>query len=154
MAKHTKIYAYDIKTIEDKIMAFHSFDIQKIVYSTLNGDSTLDGLVGNNKIFDNVPQDTAYPYVVIGTEVSRDNGSKTLDGRIYNFDIEVYSQYRGQKEVKDAMERIYTLFDDVTLTVSGASNVMSRVVSTNTLVEADGITRQGIINVDFTTFDN
>ena len=52
------------------------------------------------------------------------------------------------------MERIYTLFHDVTLTVSGASNVMSRVVSTNTLVEADGITRQGIINVDFTTFDN
>ncbi|QDP61061.1 MAG: putative tail completion protein [Prokaryotic dsDNA virus sp.] len=135
-------------------MGIHSFDVQKIVYSTLNGDSTLDGLVGNNKIFDNVPQDTTYPYVVIGTENTRDNGTKTVDGRIYNFDIEVYSQYRGQKEIKNIMERIYNLMHDVTLSVSGASNVMSRVITTSTFVEVDGITRQGSVNVEFTTFDS
>lgn len=134
-------------------MGFHSFDLQSAVYSLLNGDSTLDGLVGNNKIFDNVPQDTSYPYVVIGTETSTDNGSKTLDGNIYNFDIHVWSQYRGQKEIKNIMERIYNLTHDVTISVSGASSIMSRVSSTSTFVEVDGITRHGLVNVNFTVYD-
>jgi len=32
-------------------MGFHSFDLQTAIFSLLSGDSTLDGLVGNNKIF-------------------------------------------------------------------------------------------------------
>ena len=31
---------------------------------------------------------------------------------------------------------------------------MSFVVATTTLVEADGLTRHGIVNVDFTVYDN
>ena len=31
-------------------MGFHSFDLQSAIYSTLDGDSTLDSLVGNNKV--------------------------------------------------------------------------------------------------------
>ena len=135
-------------------MGFHSFDLQSAIYSTLNGDSTLDSLVGNNKVFDNVPQDTAYPYVKIGLENSRDIGTKSLDGKVYNVDIEVWSQYRGQKEIKEVMERVYNLFNNATISVSGASSVMSFVVATTTLVEADGLTRHGIVNVDFTVYDN
>ena len=76
-------------------MSFHSFDLQTILYSTLNGDSTLDGIVGNNKIFDNVPQDTAYPYVVIGNISVINRGTKTIDGNEYDVDIDVWSEYRG-----------------------------------------------------------
>ena len=48
-------------------MGFHSFDLQSAIFSTLSGDSSLDSKIGDNKIFDTVaPQDTAYPYVVIG----------------------------------------------------------------------------------------
>ena len=72
-------------------MSFHSFDLQTILYSTLNGDSTLDGIVGNNRIFDNVPQDTDYPYVVIGNINVINRGTKSLDGNEYNVDIDVWS---------------------------------------------------------------
>ena len=64
-------------------MSFHSFDLQTILYSTLNGDSTLDGIVGNNKIFDHVPQDTSYPYVVLGNITTNNRGTKTVDGNEY-----------------------------------------------------------------------
>ena len=57
-------------------MGFHSFDLQSAIFSLLSGDSTLDGLIGNNKVFDNVPQDTAYPYVRIGLESTSDVGTK------------------------------------------------------------------------------
>ena len=136
-------------------MGYHSFDLQSAIYSLLSGDSTLDGLVGNNKIFDSIaPQDTAYPYVIIGLETMRDVGTKTLDGNVYNVDIDVWSQYRGQKEIKEIMERIYNLLNNATISVSGASSVMSYVVNAVTLTEVDGITRHGIVNIDFTIFDS
>lgn len=136
-------------------MGYHSFDLQSAIFSLLSGDSTLDGLVGNNKIFDSIaPQDTAYPYVIIGLETMRDVGTKTLDGNVYNVDIDVWSQYRGQKEIKEIMERIYNLLNNATISVSDASSVMSYVVNAVTLTEVDGITRHGIVNVDFTIFDS
>ena len=135
-------------------MGIHSFDLQTSIYNLLSGDSTLDSKIGNNKIFDNVPQDTAYPYVVIGTEASRNIGTKSLDGNVYNADIHVWSQYRGQKEIKEVIEIIYNLVNNATISVSGASSVMSYVVSTSTFVEVDGITRHGLVNIDFTVYDN
>lgn len=135
-------------------MSFHSFDVQSAIYTILNGDSTLDGIVGNNKIFDNVPQDTAYPYVVIGNINVINTGTKTLDGNEYNLDIDVWSEYRGKKEISDAMERIYELLHDTTYSVSGASFVNSQVRSTITLVENDGITRHGVLSLSVIVYDS
>ena len=135
-------------------MGYHSFDLQTIVYSTLNGDSTLDGIIGDNKIFDNVPQDTSYPYVVIGNESAINRGTKTLDGNEYTIDIEVWSQYRGKKEIKEAMERVYNLFHDATYSVSGADMVVSQVSNVITLTENDGITRHGVITLSVIVYDN
>tara|TARA_R100001591_G_scaffold108515_1_gene118057 strand:- start:921 stop:1328 length:408 start_codon:yes stop_codon:yes gene_type:complete len=135
-------------------MGYHSFDLQSAIYSLLNNDSTLDSLVGNNKIFDNVPDDTSYPYIQIGLETVSNIGTKTVDGNVYNVDIDVWSQYRGQKEIKEIMERIYVLCHDITISVSGADSVMSYVTNVTTLREADGITRHGIVNINFTIYDN
>jgi hypothetical protein len=135
-------------------MSFHSFDLQTILYSTLNGDSTLDGIVGNNRIFDNVPQDTDYPYVVIGNINVINRGTKSLDGNEYNVDIDVWSTYRGKKEISDAMERIYELLHDTTYTVSGANMVISQVRNTITLVENDGITRHGVLSLSVIVYDS
>ena len=135
-------------------MSFHSFDLQTILYSTLNGDSTLDGIVGDNKIFDNVPQDTGYPYVVIGNINVANRGTKSLDGNEYSVDIDVWSQYRGKKEISDAMERIYELLHDATYSVSGADMVVSQVRNTITLVENDGITRHGVLSLSVIVYDS
>ena len=135
-------------------MSFHSFDLQTILYSTLNGDSTLDGIVGNNKIFDNVPQDTTYPYVVLGNLTALNRGTKTLDGNDYVLDIDVWSTYRGKKEISEAMERIYELLHDTTYSVSGADMVVSQVRNTITLVENNGITRHGVLSLSVIVYDS
>ena len=123
-------------------MGFHSFDLQSAIFS------------GDNKIFDTVaPQDTAYPYVVIGTETSREVNTKDRSGRVYNVDIDVWSQYRGQKETKEIMEILISLLDNTTISVAGATSIVSQVVNAVTLVEGDGITRHGIVNVDFLIYD-
>jgi len=135
-------------------MSFHGFDLQTILYSTLNGDSTLDGIIGNNKIFDNVPQDTSYPYAIIGNFNVVNRGTKTLDGNEYSVDIDVWSTYRGKKEISQAMERIYELLHDTTYSVSGANMVISQVRNIITLVENDGITRHGVLTLSVIVYDN
>ena len=135
-------------------MSFHGFDLQTILYSTLNGDSTLDGIIGNNKIFDNVPQDTSYPYAIIGNFNVVNRGTKTLDGNEYSVDIDVWSTYRGKKEISQAMERIYELLHDTTYSVSGANMVISQVRNIITLVETVGITRHGVLTLSVIVYDN
>lgn len=135
-------------------MSFHSFDVQSALYSRLNGDSTLDGIIGDNKIFDNVPQDTSYPYVVLGNFNIANRGTKTLDGNEYFLDIDVWSTYRGKKEISEAMERIYELLHDATYSVSGADMVISQVRNVITLVENDGITRHGVLTLSVIVYDS
>ena len=135
-------------------MGFHSFDLQSAIYTLLNGDSKLDSLVGNNQIYDIVPLDSSYPYVVIGNINTNNEGTATLDGNEYLVDIDVWSRYRGKKEISEISERIYNLLHDQSLSVSGASHVMTRASSVQTLVAGDGITRHGIISLSIIVYDS
>ena len=124
-------------------MSLHSFALQERIYSTLNGDSTLGGLITG--VFDGVPDGQTLPIVVIGEQTSNDNGSKTLDGRDYIFNVDVFSDYRGMKEIKNIQKEIYRLLHESSLSVSGASFVDCRCEFTTDILEDDGITRHGVM---------
>lgn len=124
-------------------MSLHSFALQEAIYSTLNGDATLTGLITG--IFDSVPDDSTLPVVIVGPQTTNDNGSKTLDGRDYIFNVDVYSDYRGMKEIKNIQKEIYRLLHESSLSVSGASFVDCRCEFTTDILEDDGITRHGVM---------
>ena len=133
-------------------MALHSFALQERVYSTLNGDGTLGGLI--NGVFDSVPDGQTLPVVIIGAQSTSDNGSKTLDGRDYIFNVDVYSDYRGMKEIKNIQKEIYRLLHESSLSVSGASFVDCRCEFTTDILEDDGITRHGVMRFRAFVMDN
>ena len=133
-------------------MALHSFALQERVYSTLNGDGTLGGLI--NGVFDSVPDGQTLPVVIIGEQSTSDNGSKTLDGRDYIFNVDVYSDYRGMKEIKNIQKEIYRLLHESSLSVSGASFVDCRCEFTTDILEDDGITRHGVMRFRAFVMDN
>ena len=124
-------------------MSLHSFALQERIYSTLNGDSTLGALITG--IFDGVPDGQTLPIVVIGEQTSNDNGSKTLDGRDYIFNVDVFSDYRGMKEIKNIQKEIYRLLHESSLSVAGASFLDCRCEFTTDILEDDGITRHGVM---------
>ena len=135
-------------------MGYHSFDLQSAIFSLLSGDSTLDSLVGDNKIFDTVaPQDTAYPYVQIGDDSLSDNSTKDLDGNIHSIVIHTWSRYRGDKEAKEIMARVYDLLHNSSLSVSGASLVNARFDTSDILTDPDGITKHGVQRFNFVIYD-
>jgi hypothetical protein len=133
-------------------MASHGFELQKAIYSALNGDAALSALVTG--VYDDVPEGTAYPYVVLGEDTGINFGSKTLDGLEYTLTIHAWSQYRGRKEVKEIMEAIYDALHDASLSVTDATLVNIRQEFETTLMDADGLTRHGVMRFRAVVFDD
>ena len=136
-------------------MAIHSWNLQKAIYSRLSGgsitDENDDAITG---VFDDVPEGTAYPYVVIGEETATNIGLKDKDMHEYTQTIHVWSQYRGLRDIKEIMEQIYTLLNDYSITVSGASAISLRHEFQTTLTEGDGLTRHGVMRFRVVVSDN
>lgn len=135
-------------------MSLHSKALQTAIFSLLSGDSTLDGLIGNNRIYDEVPQNSAYPYVVIGEETTIDNGTKDRDGQEFTLTIHIWSRYRGGKQTKEIAERLYTLLHNTDISVSGASFANSRNEFFTILLDDDGLTRHGVMRFRVVIFDS
>lgn len=135
-------------------MSLHSKNLQIAIFNTLSNDSTLDTLIGNNRIYDEVPQGTSYPYVHIGEETTIDGGVKDKDAQEFTQTIHIWSRYRGGKETKEIAERIYTLLHNVDISVSNASFINSRNEFFTILLDDDGLTRHGIMRFRMVVFDN
>jgi len=134
-------------------MSLHSKNLQIAIFNILSGDSTLDTLIGNNRIYDEVPQGSAYPYVEIGDETTIDNGVKDKDGQEFTQTIHIWSRYRGSKETKEIAERIYTLLHNSAISVTGASFVNCRNEFFTILLDDDGLTRHGVMRFRVVVFD-
>lgn len=134
-------------------MSLHSWELQKAIFTALNGNTS--GISGANvPVYDDVPQDTSYPYVLIGEETTANNGSKTLDGVEHTQTIHVWSQYRGRREIKEIMGSVYENLHNTDISVSGATLVNCRQEFSTTLAENDGITRHGVMRFRAVVFDN
>lgn len=135
-------------------MSLHSWPLQQAIFTTLNSASITDydgsPITG---VFDDVPEQTVYPYVVIGQETVTNIGTKDVDANEYTLTIHVWSQYRGLQDVKKIMQQVYTSLHNVDIVVSGASMVNLRHEFENTILEADGITRHGIMRFRAVIFD-
>ena len=136
-------------------MALHSFALQQAIFTALDG-ATINDADGNaiTGVFDDVPENTAYPYIVIGEETATNIDTKDKDAHEHTLTIHVWSQYRGRKEIKNIMSSVYTTLHNASITVSGASLVNIRHEFENTLTEADGITRHGVMRFRVVVFDS
>ena len=124
-------------------MSLDTFSLQEALYSSLYGDGTVGGLVEG--VFDGVPDDNNLPIVTLGEGTTTDNAMKDLDARDYVFSIDVYSSYRGMKETKTIMSRVYDLLHNHDLSVSGANLITLRCEFTTQVIEGDGVIRHGIM---------
>ena len=134
-------------------MSDHSLELQKTIFDTLSGDSTLTSTYGAN-VYDYVPDNSSFPYIKVGEETSVDNGTKTLQGNEHTLVIHTFSQYRGSKEVKNIMSRIYALLHESSLSVSGASLVNLRFEFSDVIKENDGLTTHGLQRFKAVVFDS
>ena len=125
-------------------MSDHCFELQKTIFTTLNGDNTITSTFSAT-VHDHVPQGTSFPYIVIGEETMTDESSaKTLDFNNFTLTIHIFSRNRGRKEAKQIMARIYELLHNQNLSVTGANHINTRFEFSDVIKENDGLTYHGV----------
>lgn len=125
-------------------MSTASYEVQRAIYSTLSTDNALLALVTG--VYDDVPENTRYPYVSIGEDTETNKPSTFLaPGRESTITIHIWSRADGFGEAKLIAETIITRLENTPL-------VLYRWQWTDTLYEfgqymrdPDGITRHGVL---------
>jgi hypothetical protein len=98
-------------------MSNPGWDLQKAAYGALAGDAPLTGLLGGQHIYDHVPQDAAFPYVVIDEMRLNDWSTGTERGSEHILMLHVWSRYRGKRETYEIGDAIRERLDDAELTL-------------------------------------
>ena len=119
--------------------------LQKALYDKLT--ETL-----NVPVFDSVPAGTPYPYVTLDYETV-DNTSPIFGKKRENrlFYLSVWSEYKGQAEVKRINSEIAAALDEIPLPLSTGTAVSVRVVRTESNREPDGVTYMGSVTLRIIT---
>lgn len=128
-------------------MAEH--DLQVAVKAAIDAIMPISG-VGTVEVYDHVPQDTDQPFIKIGENTTSGDDTKTDLGVVHEVEVNVYSSYRGLKEVKLMIDAIREALNLAALTVSGYSSTQLRYVSSITFEEPDGT--RGVIRFRTTTY--
>lgn len=119
--------------------------IQAAFYSTLHGDSTLGGLLaesildGSAAVFGDVPPNQEYPHIHIDTSRMRPwhtmGGATTGLGWNDTVTVHIWSQYEGDLEALNILDRVVTLLNFASLSVTGYNTVLINLEDAPVLVE-------------------
>lgn len=122
----------------------NTFDIQKAVFARLSDRLAVP-------VFDDVPQGTPCPYVVIGEDDSESFDTDESLGLETDVTIHVWTEYSGRKQAKDITAQIYAALHRYALPVDGMSTVDCIFEYQDSFLDPDGVTRHGVIRFRLTT---
>jgi hypothetical protein len=100
--------------------------------------------------YDHVPQESAFPYVVIGDDTSIPWDTDDSIGSETTCTIHVWSRHRGRKEVKEIMRTIYEALHRQELSIIGGALVECQAELEESFMDPDGLTRHGVIRFRLT----
>lgn len=126
-------------------MASASFALQRAVFAALSADAALVALLGSEKIYDDVPQRTGFPYVSFGQSTERDWSTATEDGAEHLVTLHVWSRAAGRKEARMIVEAVRAVLHDAPLALVGHRLVNLRHEFSDTRRDPDGETYHGIV---------
>jgi Protein of unknown function (DUF3168) len=118
-----------------------SFALQQAIYAALAAGADLQALIGTPpRLFDYVPRDSAFPYVVLGDGNESDCSTATETGTEHAIQIDVWSRATGHKEAKQIAEAVRATLHNASLTVSDATLIDIRHLATAFARQPDGQT--------------
>ena len=96
-------------------------------------------------VYDDVPAGAAEPYVVIGDMTAIPGDTVADRDENVTLTLHIWSVYRGRKEVREITGRIKTALHHARLTVTGWHLTDLRQEMAEDFLDADGVTRHGVI---------
>lgn len=97
-------------------------------------------------VYDDMPEQAPYPYVVMGEITARDWSAKSEPGQEVYSTKHIWSQYKGKKEVCEMGDAILQALSKSPLDLSPNFRAVLQDLDINELIiDIDGITRHGIL---------
>jgi hypothetical protein len=121
-----------------------SFDVlplQAAIHAALIEDAQLMEKV--HGVYDYVPQNVSFPYVVWEDSQARRWGNAQQEGIEQLLTLHVYSRGAGRKEAGDILHRLNELLHHATFTVEGYALISLTLRSVRIELGKDGLTYQG-----------
>jgi Protein of unknown function (DUF3168) len=128
-----------------------SWALQKAVHVALTSAAPLTVLMGGVRVFDDVPRNTAYPYVTHGESVVRDWSTSTDEGHEHCVSVHVWSQGAGRKQAHEILGLIERTLDGQALALDGHRLISLQHEHSEVRRESDGETWRGLLRLRATT---
>lgn len=109
--------------------------VQGAIDARLRSDPEFMGMVKG--LYDYVPENVAYPFVVTGESIETPDNRLNSFGRQTVVTLHVWSQYRGYAQALRIGARITALLDHQPLTVPGLDHVVTRYEFGQTLTDPE-----------------
>ncbi|GHJ01616.1 hypothetical protein TPA0906_34810 [Streptomyces olivaceus] len=109
--------------------------VQSAVYARLKADGALMALIQG--VYDYVPEDVAYPFVVIGEALETPDNRHGGFGRETVITLHVWSRYQGYAQVLRIGARVTALLDHQPLTLPGLDWIATRFEFSQTLTDPE-----------------
>jgi len=122
---------------------FAAESLQNALYVKLTTDAGL--MASLSGIFDHVPEGSPLPYITLAEGNIRDWSSKSHQGQEHLFDIHLWSDKVGGKEIREMADQVNGLLDNAALNLTGHQLVSLRFVFFENFFDAEGRVRHGIM---------
>lgn len=120
--------------MKSPFLALHDAEVARIEAET------------NYTVYDDMPKQAPYPYVVMGEMTARDWSDKFEPGQEVFSTKHIWSQYQGRKEAADMGDGIMQALSKSPLDLSPNFRAVLQELDINDLIiDIDGITRHGIL---------
>ena len=123
-----------------------SWALQQAIYAALVASGEIKDVVGDPpRVFDAVPRDTAFPYIVVGDGSESDWSTASDKGSEHRIEVHAWSRAAGHRETKLVAEAVRDALDLAELDVAGQALVDIRYLSTDFTRDADGETYRAVV---------
>jgi uncharacterized protein DUF3168 len=120
--------------------------LQKAVHNKLTTNAALNAVI-EQRIYDAVPADAIFPYIVIGNDTMRSWDNKSFKGSNLTLTLHVWSQEHGRGIVKQIMGLIGDALLEIPIALDDHNLVTLAVEFSQTFMEKDNQTAHGIIRI-------
>lgn len=125
-------------------MAIDTTQLLGAIQTALTGDATLTAIVPAASIGNHLKDDISFPHIIYGLE-AENAGIKGQTGYVFALVIDVWSDYRGEKQVWQIHNAIAGIFDRSPVSIASGTNTYLHFDSIQVDLEGDGRTRHGTI---------
>jgi hypothetical protein len=123
-----------------------SWALQQAVFAALSVSDEIKSVAGDPpRVFDAVPRDAAFPYIVVGEDGESNWDTATEAGSEHTLAIHIWSRAGGRKEIKLAAGAVRDCLDGASLALTGHTLIDLRFLSAAFVRESDGETFRAVV---------